>query len=227
MPQSILKELATYPLFEDVSAERLAYLNLKPSDRTYEPGQVIVAREDLGRDVYFLRSGRVLAVYWTEDGRELIFGRIEPGAYFGEMAALDNATRSLSIYAHRKTEVIALTQADFLKLINEIPEIRHHVFRDLVARIRQMIDSNYQLASLSVAMRVRAYLVRTALEAGVLVEEGEIRDPPTHLEIANSVGSNREAVSRVMAELKRSGLIDSGRRHIRLLRPTELVEQVV
>ena len=225
MTPNTLKTFLTFSLLEGVSEAEITALNLRPIRRSIPAGEIIIDREDPSRDVYFLESGRVLAVYWTDDGREIIFGRIGVGSYFGEMAALDNHERSLSIYAHRDTDVLVLSQSDFLKLIDEVPAIRARVFPDLVQRIRQMIERNYQTASLNVEMRVRAYLVRLGLEVGALINGGEIREAPTHLEIANSVGSNREAVSRVMADLKRSGIIECGRQRISFTQPGKLVDQ--
>ena len=227
MSSTSLDALLAFPLLEGVTQREIALLNLRPVRRTIKAGEIIIDREDKSRDVYFLETGRVLAVYWTADGREIIFGRIANGAYFGEMAALDNAERSLSVYVHRDVQALVLSQTDFLKLIDEIPAIRARVFADLVRRIRDMIERNYQTSSLNVEMRVRAYLVRLGLEAGELISGGEIREAPTHLEIANSVGSNREAVSRVMGDLRRSGIIECGRQRINFRDPGKLVEQVV
>ena len=227
MTPTTLRTFLTFSLLEGVTEDDIKPLNLRPVRRSISAGEVIIDREDTSCDVYFLASGRVLAVYWTEDGREMIFGRIGVGSYFGEMAALDSNGRSLSIYAHRDTDVLVLSQAEFLRLIDQIPAVRARVFADLVCRIREMIERNYQTASLSVEMRVRAYLVRLGLEVGALINGGEIREAPTHLEIANSVGSNREAVSRVMADLKRSGIIECGRQRISFTQPGLLVDQVM
>ena len=225
MSDKMLKELLRCPLLEGVSLDQLTALDIAPRQKSYTSTQIVLDRDEQSNDVYFLMSGRILAVYWTEDGRELIFGRLNIGSYFGELSALDDAPRSLSVYAHSKATLLSISQADFLKLTNDVPLVRTRLMKDMARRIRRLTERSYQAASLSVEKRVRSYLVRLALEAGALQNKGEIKDAPTHTEIANSVGSNREAVSRVMSDLKKSGLIDSGRQRIKLITPDAFLEQ--
>lgn len=222
-----LEDLASCTLLAGMARSDLNVLGLRPARRRVMSGEVIIERADTSCDVFFLLSGQVLAVYWTEEGRELIFGRMAAGSMFGEVAALDEAPRSLSVYARCNCEVLVLSQADFLVLIEQVPQFRRNLMKDLTARIRHLTERSFQAAALGVEARVKAYLVRIALESGALLVRGEIRDAPTHTEIANSVGSNREAVSRVMSRLKKTGVIDSGRQRIRLIQPDRLVEEAL
>ncbi|MFT5867401.1 MAG: CRP/FNR family cyclic AMP-dependent transcriptional regulator, partial [Gammaproteobacteria bacterium] len=73
MSDKLLAELVGCPLFQDVPLETLTALNIVPRLRTYTTSQIVLDRDEETCDVYFLMSGRILAVYWTEDGRELIF----------------------------------------------------------------------------------------------------------------------------------------------------------
>lgn len=225
MSQPGFEELLSCRLFDNVPVEMLAEVQLRPVQARFNAGALIFDREDASNDVYFLTSGRVLAVYLTEDGRELIYGRIGVGSYFGEMAALDGKARSLSVYAHRDSTILKISPASFLDLVDRVQPVRRRILQDLVDRIRQMNERNYQTTAFSVDQRVRAYLVRLGLEAGSLINGGEIADAPTHAEIASSVGSNREAVSRVMANLKREEVISGGRQKIKFLKPDALIEE--
>lgn len=225
MSDKLRAELLSCALFKDVSLAELAELKVQPRQKSFTSNQLVLDREEQSYDVYFLKSGRVFAVFFTEEGRELIFGRVGIGSYFGELSALDNAPRSLSVYAHRQASVLVITQVEFLKVIDEIPLVRTRVIKGMTKRIRNLTERSYQAATLSVEKRVRSYLVRLALEAGAMRHHGEIKDAPTHMEIANSVGSNREAVSRVMSELNKTGLIESGRQRIKLLAPDAILEQ--
>ena len=66
--------LAEMPLLKDVDVEQLAALGIRASVRNLESGQILFDQADQSRDVYFLLSGRLLIVHWTEDGREMVFG---------------------------------------------------------------------------------------------------------------------------------------------------------
>lgn len=226
MTEDTLALLAEMPLFGDVDVGQLEALNIKASLRTLGSGQILFDQDEKSRDVYFLLSGRLLAVHWSEDGREMVFGRIDYRTYQGELAALDNGKRSLSVYAHRRAKVLVVSQADFQTLVEEIPLVRKRVIQGLVASVRRLTERLYQANLYTVEQRVRSYLVRLALESGQMEPGGTITDAPTHSEIANWVGSNREGVSRVMSGLKKAGIIDARRKQIRLLEPDMLLKSL-
>ena len=226
MAADSLALLAEMPLFQDVDVEELSRLGVRARLKTLDSGQILFDQAEQSRDVYFLLSGRLLAVHLTADGREMIFGRIDYKTYQGELAALDNGERSLSIYAHRKAEILVVSQQDFLAIMDHIPVVRQRVVLNLVATVRRLTERLYQATLFSAEQRVRSYLVRLALEAGQMHKGGEIIDAPTHSEIASWIGSNREVVSRIMSGLKKSGVIHTQRKLIRLLEPDVLLQSL-
>ena len=212
-----------FPILRDLDPGDIDRLDLRFREAGFGAGQIILDREDHARDVYFVQSGRLLAVYWTEDGKELVFGRIQAGAYLGEIAALDDGDRSLAVYAQTDARVLVMEQASFLALIDQVPAFRQKVTRDLVARIRSLTKRNFEVLAFNVDMRVRSYLARLALEAGVFHTDGLLTGAPTHAEIANTIGANREAVSRAMSALNRDGVVQAGRQKIQILKPDALL----
>ena len=223
MGADTLALLAEMPLFHDVDVDQLASLGVRARLKTLESGQILFDQSDQSKDVYFLLSGRLVAVHLTVDGREMIFRRIDYRTYQGELAALDGGERSLSIYAHRKAEILVVSQADFQAVVEQIPLVRQRVIHGLVATVRHLTERLYEATLFTAEQRVRSYLVRLALEAGQMHPGGEIIDAPTHSEIANWIGSNREVVSRIMSGLKKSGIIHTQRKLIRLLEPDGLL----
>ncbi len=222
MGSGLRDALAALPLLAGLPSELLDAPDLRWHRRRVKPGQIVIEREAEDREVLFLLDGTLMAVYWTEDGRELVFSRIGPGAYVGEIGALDEGPRSVSVYAQSAAEVIALEQASFLWLLDRSADLRHRVICDLATRVRQLTERMAALLTQNVEQRVRGYLARLALEAGQFRAGGVIEGAPTHAEIANTVGANREAVSRAISVLTKSGVIESARRKVRILRPDDL-----
>ncbi|MEP1207774.1 MAG: Crp/Fnr family transcriptional regulator [Rhizobiaceae bacterium] len=218
--------LAEMPLFQGVGVDELSSLGIRARLKKLESGQILFDEADPSRDVYFLLSGRLLAVHLTADGREMIFSRFDVGTYFGELAALDDGERSLSIYAQGEAQILVVSQQDFLTLVDRIPGIRQGVLRSLVETVRQLTQRLYQATLFSAEQRVRSYLVRLALEAGQMHPGGEITDAPTHSEIASWIGSNREVVSRIMSGLKKAGVIHTQRKLIQLIEPDTLLQSL-
>jgi CRP-like cAMP-binding protein len=169
-------------------------------------------------------SGRLLCVFWTADGKEILFNRIQTSGYFGHLAAIDGGSRSLSVYCQTSCEAVVLSQRDFLKVLDFIPEVSRHIMIDLASLVRSLTLRCYESTSRTVAQRVRAYLADMAMRSGDSFAAGLTIALPSHAEIASSIGVNREAVTRAMSELNRAKVIESSRKCVRVLLPHALVE---
>lgn len=222
------EELIGYdlPLFAGITAAELAGQELNCAEKTLEAWEILFNQQDQDRDVYFLLSGALLAVYWTLEGREVIFTRFPIGACFGELAALDGGDRSLAVVARSQSRVLKLSRQSFLDLIDTVPQIRKRVTLDLVERVRGLTEKNVELTTFSVEQRVASYLIRLAMERNCLEVSGVLEDAPTHAEIAASIGANREMVSRTITNLARRGAIKPSRKRIELCDPERLSEHI-
>jgi CRP/FNR family transcriptional regulator, cyclic AMP receptor protein len=207
------------PLFAGLTPRDFGGISVPYTRRTLSAWETLFAQADQGRDVHFLLSGTLLALYWAADGREVIFSRFATGAYFGEVSALDEGDRSLAVVARSEAAVLAIPGATFRALFDEVPVLRWRITRDLVARIRALTARNLELTTFSVEQRVASFLLGLAVERGVLRAGGRIEQAPTHAEIAASVGSNREMVSRAMGGLARKGAIAVARQRIEIRDP--------
>jgi CRP/FNR family cyclic AMP-dependent transcriptional regulator len=212
------------PLFAGLTAQDFQGLPVPHITRTLAAWEILFNQEDTSRDVHFLLSGTLLALYWTPDGREIIFTRFVPGAYFGELAALDEGDRSLAVVARSEVTVLAIPAATFRALFDRVPVLRWRITRDLVARIRSLTARNLELTTYTVEQRVASYLLGLAVDRGQLRAGGQIDDAPTHADIAATIGSNREMVSRAMGGLVRKGAIRTARQRIDILDPKVLAE---
>ena len=214
------------PLFEGVNADDLRGVELGVTEHNLSPWQTVFDQDDDSYDLYFLLSGALLAVFWTSQGREIVFSRFPIGAYFGELAAFDGVPRSLAVVAKTDARVLAIKRQSFLDLFNSVPVVRERVARNLVDRIRTLTSRNMEMTTLSVEQRVGTYLLRLGAEQDKLSTGAIIDDAPTHAEIAASIGANREMVSRSISKLARKGLIKSSRQRIEICDPEGLSQSI-
>ncbi|MDB6177125.1 Crp/Fnr family transcriptional regulator [Paracoccus sp. Z330] len=221
--------LLTYdlPLLDGLSPRDLTRLDIRSRVLNLTAWETLFQESDRVCDVYFLISGALMAIHWTEDGREIIFTRFQIGDHFGELAAIDGGPRSLAIVAREESQVLVLERSSFLRLIDAVPDIRNRLLLSLSDRIRQLTRRNLQFVTQTVEQRVRSYLVSMAFDRGKLHPGAVLDDMPTHAEIAASIGANREIVSRVLSQMRRSGVIETGRCRIRLLDPGSLADPSV
>ena len=73
-----------FPIFHDLPSEICAELWRRISWREVAARSVIVSREDLGDEVYFIATGIVRIVNYSESGRVMELASLPPGSLFGE-----------------------------------------------------------------------------------------------------------------------------------------------
>lgn len=213
------------PLFRGLTPEDVADISIPFTERRLGPWEILFNQKDRSRDVHFLLSGTLIALYWTADGREVIFTRFGLGDHFGELAALDDGNRSLAVVARSEATVLTIPGAVFRQLFDEVPTLRQRITHGLVSRIRALTARNLELTTYSVEQRVASYLFGMAVDRGQLRAGGVITEAPTHAEIAATIGSNREMVSRIMSGLAKRGAIKTARQRIELLDPKVLTAE--
>lgn len=213
------------PLFQGLTQADFAGIEVSFTERRLGPWEILFNQKDQSRDVHFLLSGTLIALYWTAEGREVIFTRFAAGAHFGELAALDHGDRSLAVVARSEATILTLSGQTFRMLFDRVPTLRWRITEALVARIRTLTAKNLELTTSSVEQRVASYLFGLAVDRGQLRAGGVIDNAPTHAEIAATIGSNREMVSRIMGVLAKRGAIRTARQRIELLDPTVLTAE--
>lgn len=203
--------LATFDLFAGLSEEeRRRYLSRLNWYRV-RAGEQVVDREAAGRNVFFVRQGRVRVLSYCQSGRQISFEDIGPGGFFGELAAIDGKSRSASVVAVEETWLAAMSPQLFIPLVTTNPEVALALMKRLAFMIRQASKRVVEVSTLAAQSRVNAELLRLA---GAHRTEGNtamIQPAPIHSEIASRVSTTRETVARVLNAHVRSGLI--ARRH--------------
>src|SRR5512145_776813 len=62
--------------------------------RRFKPDERIISREAPDNDVYLIISGRVRVTAFSAGGRQVTFGDMVAGHWFGDFAAIDGRSRS-------------------------------------------------------------------------------------------------------------------------------------
>ena len=94
--------------------------------RTFQDLQVIFEEGNYGDEMYIVHSGTVNLVKQSSAG-EILIATIQPGEFFGEMALVDNAPRSVGAVAGTdQTRLLALDRDKFLFLVSHQPAFCPH-----------------------------------------------------------------------------------------------------
>jgi CPA2 family monovalent cation:H+ antiporter-2 len=108
----------TFPLFSEVNEDALEELLLLFQARLAPPGERVIRRGDRGDSMYFISSGAVEV--------RLASGsvRLEPGAFFGEMALLSGGRRTADVIAVDFCQFEVLERRDFNMFMSRHPNLR-------------------------------------------------------------------------------------------------------
>ena len=194
-------------VFEHLAAERRGEIAAKCHAQRYDAQAQIVSQQDQTDDVYFVVSGKVRATLFSEAGREVIFQDLKSGDMFGELAAIDARPRSTSVIALQETVLATMPGAAFREVLEIYPDVAVATMRRLTKLVRDHCERIFEFSTLGVKNRIHAELLRLAQENPREEDQVTIADAPTHEEIAKRISTHREAVTRELKELERTGLI--------------------
>lgn len=138
----VILALKSTPLFREVPGEGLKRLSDFIQEKTVRANEVIFAEQDLGDEMYLVRTGRV-SVEQNIAGEETPVDVIGAGGHFGEMAIIDDQPRSATAVANEDTSLLVLHKNDFRSAVQDYPDIAFEVFRELTRRLRRS-DRRYR-----------------------------------------------------------------------------------
>lgn len=183
--------------------------------RSYAKNAIVISEGDSGDSVFVLTRGSVKVFCSDAEGRELTFGIISAGDYFGEMS-LDGGPRSASVMALEACTCAVVPGSVVKSYMLEQPAFALMLLTQVIHRARTATDAARGMALLDVYGRVIAFLEGIH---GIGNPEQPIEiQPVTHQDIANRVGASREMVSRLLKDLEKGGYITLGVKRITLLK---------
>jgi len=205
----LARSLAGIDLFAFLDPASRQTIERRCTWRRSAPGEQILDRETISNDVYFVVSGQVRVVDYSDTGhREVIFDEILAGGYFGELAAIDGEPRSANIVAIEETVTASLTPEAFIDILFQNRESGLAFMRRLCEMIRASTTRIMDLSTLAVQNRIYAELLRMAKTGGGRPPNTALIHPvPVHSDIAARVSTTRETVARVLSDLAHRGLV--------------------
>jgi CRP/FNR family cyclic AMP-dependent transcriptional regulator len=202
-----LRYLKGTELFRDFTAAQLEPFHHTIRMETCRAGHVFYRPGETGEVMFLLKEGGAQLYRLAADGRKFVFADVPPSSIFGEMACIGQAMYECFAEATADSVICTLTRADVERLIETMG-------RRTVEAERQLEE----LAFKAVVPRLAALLQREA-RAGIV-------DGWSHQEIGERLGVYRETATFALNELKAAGIIEIGRRRVRVLDDARLVEMI-
>ncbi|WP_312722580.1 Crp/Fnr family transcriptional regulator [Mobilicoccus sp.] len=184
-------------------------LSVEKGDIVYAPGQSVSR-------LLVMHSGRLKISHTAANGQEQILRTVSEGDVVGERAFLTGHRPNDLAVALEDSRMCVFDHAVLSTLLRDYPDISQRMLRTLSDRLSSVERLLAAITSSDVTARVAAYLLDLpgSVRNGVVT----VTLPMAKQEIAAYLGTTPETLSRRLAALSASGLIElQGRRNITIL----------
>ena len=219
--------LRKIPLLAELSDEEIVRVKQDLRIRQYSKREIVLQKGGHGDGLMFLLSGQLQVIDVTEDGRAIGLRMLAPGDFFGEIALINNSTRSASVVAMTNVVAAFLPAATALHLFSHSPSVAKQMLMHLAQKIQRDSEFRSLLSINNTAKRIYTYLV--LLQKNKQLEPGEqavLENLPTHQDIANMINTSRETVTRALAALAQQGIVQKDANRLVIVKPEALLKLV-
>lgn len=203
-------------LFRDFQAAELDRLHDWIRKGVFQAGHVFYRPGEPGKVLFIIKSGAAQLYRMSPDGQKFVFAHLMAQSFFGEMAFLGQRMQDCFAEAVEDSEICILTQDNLVRLISEYPSF---ALRLVEAMGNRLLHAERQLTDLVLrgfTPRLAAFLLKEA-------QDGMVQGL-SHQEIGERLGVYRETTTYALNELKSAGIIEIGRKQIRILDAQRLRE---
>ena len=147
--------LKTVPFFDQLSNRQLKSVSDIMFERTYETNESIFEEGQTGAALFLILDGKI-AIEICRETSTTRLAVLDRGAFFGEMALLDETPRSATARALERTRTLALYRNDLNGLVHRDAKTACQIYRSLAG----MIGDRLRLTNELVQMKAPADKVR-------------------------------------------------------------------
>jgi len=193
--------------FRELPPEDIRVISGRCRWKWYKPQQVVFSRSDMANNVFFLVQGKVRITSYSVMGKQVSFRDLNVGQSFGDLAAIDSRPRSATAVAISDTLLASMSADAYWHTMMSYPPVAAACLRRLATLVRALSDRVIEYGLLPVPTRIKLELFRMAQAQMRGSNSAEIHPAPTHEEIASRVATHREAVTRELRHLAKSGIV--------------------
>lgn len=209
--------------FSGLSADALEQVSLRFRELHYPADAVICHEGGPAERLFFVAHGKVKLLRHSMAGDDVLLDLLPQGALFGGLAPLGTRHYPETAVAQTDACVLVISGADFQQLLEQHPQVTLAVLASVARSLDDARETIRQVSTSDVRTRVATVLLKLAERLGEEDAGGiVIRSPLSRQDLAAMIGATPETASRVMAELKREGLLESGRQWVRITNPAGL-----
>src|SRR5215471_13284796 len=136
--------LKTVPFFDRLSKRQLKTVSDIMFERTYDTDESIFEEGQPGAAMFLILDGTI-AIEISRETSTTRLAVLEKGAFFGEMALLDDTARSANARALERTRTLALYRNDLNGMIQRDAQTACQIYRSLAGMVGDRLRSTNAL----------------------------------------------------------------------------------
>ncbi len=111
------------PLFSDLPKNAFIELLVQMDMREMEPGEYVIREGESGDSFFVVASGRVRVTRRGPDGKDVDLAILTDGAFFGEMALLQDGARTASVIVEEEAQIFEINKEVLDHVVREYPSV--------------------------------------------------------------------------------------------------------
>jgi CRP-like cAMP-binding protein len=187
-----------------LSSSQMNELRKTGSSRHVDPGTVVASAGEQPKHIQVVCNGELELMARLPAGR-VTMALVRGGGVISDIPMLLEAPMPFDAVASRETELISLSQRQWMQLLTSHPAI---CLRWMTSIARRLDDDRRRL----VVVMTRPLIAQLAYVLLDLAEPGPEANPVvqlSHTTLAQLVGARRQSVTRALGELRDRGLIET------------------
>jgi CRP/FNR family transcriptional regulator, anaerobic regulatory protein len=181
--------------------------------KKFTAGSVIQQEDSYIKAIPLVLNGSLKVMRTDVDGHEILLYYITPGesCIMSFLGGIHNETSKVKAIVEEDAEILFIPVEKASEWVKKFPEWSDFIFRLYHKRFEELLTAVNAIAFQKLDTR----LLQLLKQKSELYQSKEIK--VTHQQLADELGTAREAVSRVMKQMENEGLVQLSRNKITLL----------
>jgi CRP-like cAMP-binding protein len=200
---------------EHLGLEDFEEAGIRVADRRFGAKDMIFTPGNPDDKLYFLLEGTVRLYKIYGEYKEATVALLKDEGVFGELSLDEGSWQNVFAEAVTEVRVVGVRKSMLVEVIKRRPKFAMKLLFSFSERLRQSEEVIESLLDREVSARLATLLLNLSDRFGETNGSGTVLNVRlTHQDLANMIVSSREAVSKVMSEFQRDGLIEVRNRRI-------------
>lgn len=215
--EELLKNMSFWSRLQE-EEQTILIQNAKILD--YQAGDAVYSGGTQCLGMMLVLQGTLRTYLLSDEGKEITIYRLRQGdvCVLAASCILSAITFDVEMEAQTDASLLLIPAWILSKLQDENVYVENFIYKEAAKRFSDVVEALQQMMFLSLTQRVVSFLLDES------AKQNTSSIIMTHEEIAKTIGSAREAVSRILKQLVKGGYISLNRGEIKIEEKTKLYQ---